>query len=502
MDNLSPEVLGLIVANLYAKPPPPPFPDRRMSRAPHIPYAAVSRKWQHAVEPWIFTRIGLRSNELTTFADIFATPRRRALLRRLEYSVLLPTFGDSRRDFAENQAAFENGIRGLLDILRDWESDDAGSLELWLTFKWNVDMTEGPAEFHFDALNSSSSRRYLMLDGVRLPEVRRLTGLNILSSPGRALLPEAMCYLSNAMPCLEKLELEVLDPVNKRREMRKSHRLAFAAGLTALDLPRLAHLRIHHEITADVYNHSFDCGDLEEDGIDSLNDALRRVSQTAPLASLDLSGILVSSDLFRNRRAPGYDDSSVWPTLRHFNIKAGIIAPSGKWYYTGDPAAADIGSDSEAGDEDEFSEGGSTASGSVASSTESDDNMSRDERANGVRPTHTWREVPDPDVFNSLVRDMAGAVLRMPQLRSGSMEVGTDYGAPVSVILKCAEAGQELVDRPDWKLDSEEERRTRRWHAWVGVVTEWELPEDVKKVWEEWLGEYGKSAVDSYPPGL
>jgi hypothetical protein len=178
-------------------------------------------------------------------------------------------------------------------------------------------------------------------------------------------------------------------------------------------------------------------------------------------------------------------------------VRAGIVAPSGAWYYTGNPGAVEPGSDTTGVRSDD--EEDSAPSGSEASSTDSDD-VDKDAVVNGTRPSHMWRKRPDPEVFGPLAKDMADAVLRMPQLQSGYLEIGTDYGPPIGVVFQCAEAGQGFVDPPDWKQDSEEEKRTRRWKVWVGTATEWEVPDDVNAKWKEWLGEDGKVVVGGWPP--
>ncbi|KAI1441830.1 hypothetical protein F5Y02DRAFT_398352 [Annulohypoxylon stygium] len=479
MERLSPEVMALIAAHL-CDIPRPPF---RIPGAPRIfcaPYAVISRRWQDFVEPWTFSSIELKDIELDTFAAIFADSRRRALLRHLTYYITLPTYGKSRHDFAQNQAAMNDSILTLLNVLKDW--DDAGARLKLRVVTVHYDHTAGG--FLYDNIRTGTPSRYLMFDEVELPTVHCVASLDITANPDRALHPTAMCQLAGTFLLLEKLNFEVLDPVNRWRRMRKDHRLALAAGLTALNLPKLTHLSLNRTTTTDVYNHNFECGDLEEDGIDALNDALRKLSQTPPLTDLVLTGALISPDLFRSRRTAD-PDSSEWPTLRNISVKAEIIAPSGQWYYTGDPDAVEPGVESTYGDSSETSE------------SDDEDHGSRDD---GVRPTHPWRTQPDPDLFNALVKDMAGAVLRMPQLRTGSLDIGPRYGPAAEIILKCAEVACALDDRPDWVSDSEEEKITRRWHAWVSESTKWKIPKDVKVLWAEWLGDSGKSAISCWPP--
>ncbi|KAI1094226.1 hypothetical protein F5B19DRAFT_490654 [Rostrohypoxylon terebratum] len=492
MEQLSPEIMALIAAHLceVSQTPfldsspdfspdsfPDPFP---ISRAP---YAVISRRWQDFVEPWTFSSINLRDTELDTFVEIFVDSRRRGLLRHLTYYIWLPTGGQSRDDSAENQTAVSYSILKLLNVLKDWDDTDA-RLELQVFAIHDDDTVRTGMSFECDVTIVGSPTRYIRLDEVELPTVQCVVSLDIETSPDCALHPIAMCQLAGTFPHLEKLTMEVLDPVNRRRRMRKDHRLALAAGLATLKLPKLTHLSIHRATTTDIRNHNFRCGDFEEDGFDALNDALRELSQTTPLTDLVLTNILISSDLFRSRRTAD-PDSSIWPTLRNFSIKAGINAPNGRWYYTGDPDAVEPGRGSSYGDDD----------GEPSESEELED---YDPEANGVRPGHHWRTQPDPGPFNALVKDMADAVLRMPQLRTGTLDIGPHDGYPDETIFKCAEATYTFDDRPDQQSDSDEEKATRRWHVWVGENSEWEVPTDVKVLWTEWLGDSGKFAISRW----
>lgn len=494
MDSLTTELLSMVVGHLYDKSPPPLFLnplEPPASRLTKIPYACVSRKWQDMVEAYNFVSMKLKSTELDTFASIYSGLRRRSILRRLEYSVTLPTYGDSRHDHAANLTAFRAAVRSLFVLLTEWDKDDDnhGGLEISLVVEFNVDTSQGPAEFDFNVVNSSANARYLTLDEVSLPVVRRITGLAVTARPGLAPHPTTMCQLAAKTPRLQKLTLEYLDPVNKRKSKRKEHRLAFAAGLDALNLPELTHLHIQRLSTTEPYNHNFNCGDLEEHGIDRLNVAIRSISQRSPLKDLHLEDTLISADLFRQ---------AIWPTLQRFTIKAGLVSPSGQWYYTGDPTAVEPGFSDPGPDSD--GEQDSDDDDSRAGSSDEDDDADRESFANGTRPSHAWRTHPDPEVFNPLILDMSDAVLRMPRLEEGHLEMSTNYGDPIGVVIKCAETGQTLVDRPDWEQDEEEEKRTRRWQVWIGTATEWVIPSEVEHKWRSWLGPHGKIIRSRYPP--
>lgn len=503
MDDLSTELLSIIVAHLYAKPPPPKVLIRNRPPPVRIPYATVSRRWQEVVEAHTLASIKFKSTELGTFASVYTDPRRRTNLRRLDYSVSLPTHGDSRSNHATNLTVFGAAMKDLLELLRGWEHDvpdgddnSIGRLEVRLQVVFDVDMSRGPAEFNFDPSRSSAGRRYLSLEGAELPIVRRITTLAVDSYGGRALHPTAMCQLAAMMPRLRKLELEYLDPVNKCMAMRKEHRMALAAGLESLNLSQLNYLHIQRQSSDETFNHSFNCADLEVDGIDPLNDALRKISQSLPLTELHLSDTLISPHLFRLSIDSG-SDASTWPTLRRFTIKAGLISPSGRWYYTGNLNDVEQGSGSPAtwSEDEEVVEGFDSEAGS----TDSEDDPDRDAVTNGQRPSHVWRTRPDPEVFNPLVEDMADAVLRMPQLQQGHLEISLSYGDPIDVVLQCADIDQPFAESFSRQADKGG-KETRRWQVWVGTATKWEIPSKVEQKWRAWLGADGKYVQSRWPP--
>ncbi|ROW00453.1 hypothetical protein VPNG_07928 [Cytospora leucostoma] len=517
MEKLSPEILSLIAGHLFEQPRRAPFrADSSQASTPRAPYACISRKWQAAVEPYIFAQISLKSSELPTFAAAFSSsPYRRLLLRRIAYDVCLHTHGDSRADHARNSEAFGSSMRGLMELLADWEraldgQDEShlGKLELSLGFVWDIDSdADGPVDHNFNVCKSSAARRYLTLDNgdengsSSLPTVRRVTAFKVDVSLGLAPHPGTMCRLAGLFPNLEGLDLEYRDPAIKRREMRQEHRVALARGLDDLRvrLPRLKRVCIRRQGATDPWDHGFANQDLEVDGVDPLCDSVRQIIEAGTLTELELVDVLLSPDLFRDRRGGPDNACAYFSALRRFMIKVGILAPSGKWYYTGDPAAVEAGSldpdDVDLDDED------SDSDDSDDEDSGDEDNTDRDAVVNGERPYHPWRTRPDTETFDPLVKSMAEAVLwGMPSLEWGCLEVGTDQDTAVGVIIQCCAAGQAFVQPPDRSGSYPGEKQARRWKAWVGLDTSWHVPEDIMAVWKEWIGEEGKIEKATWPP--
>ncbi|KUI63530.1 hypothetical protein VM1G_10254 [Cytospora mali] len=522
MDRLSPEIISMIASHLSAKP-------KNAHIAKLSPrtstYACISREWQAAIERYTFSHINLKSSDLPAFAAVFSSnPYRRVLLRRLAYRVCLPTHGDSRADHERNLQAFRVSMKGLMDLLSQWETtlcdhngrgSGAGTLELSLDFDWDIESdADGPVDHNFNVCNSSAARRYLVLEnggqgqGADIPAVRRVTDFKVEACLGLAPHPATMCQLAGLFPNLEGLDLEFRDPAIKRHQMRLEHRAALAKGLDVLRerLPGLKRLCIRRQGATDPWNHGFVCQDLEDSGVDLLCASVRRIVQAGTLTELELLDILVSPDLFRDPHCSDSGALATFPSLKRFNISVGILAPSGKWYYTGDPDAVEAGSldPGEIGFEDDDEDDEDVDSDEEESDND-EDHTERDAIANGERPCHLWRTRPDTETFDPLVRSMAEAVLhRMPSLEWGCLEVGTDQDTPVGVIIQCCAAGQSFVQPPDRISTRDkpypEDKRVRRCKAWVGLATEWHVPDDVTALWKEWVGDEGKIEMVTWPP--
>ena len=92
-------------------------------------YATISPSWQYAIECQTFYEIALKSTEMADFSHIVVKHRRK-LLRRLELSVILPTYTDKAcakfetdKDKQSNNQVFTKAIRDLLALLRSWHDE-------------------------------------------------------------------------------------------------------------------------------------------------------------------------------------------------------------------------------------------------------------------------------------------------------------------------------------------------------------------------------------------
>lgn len=501
MDKLSPELLSLIAS--YVSPTVTVQLRSARERQARGPYT-ITHGWQHAMESRTFTSIRLKSTEIDTFASTFLNPRRQLLLRQLELTVCLPTHGDTRPDHATNESAFRDAVGKLLTLLEQWEQEGPNSdilpdLALRVQVAWDINPNApGPVDLDFNVLNSSAARRYLTLGdefAASLPTVRRVTSFSTSVSMGLAPHPTSMCQLAGLFPRLRTLNLEHWDPAVRRRDMRREHRVALADGLRGLAgrLPRLAELKICRRGGGDdPVNHSFDCQDFSDpEGVDLLCEAIRQLAQSGSLTRLELEDVLISPDLFQNRRprdegAPAVD--APWSALRYLEIRGGILSSNGRWLYTGNPDDVEISTGTpRLSDEDESDDSDSDSD----LSDDSEDNDERDAAANGARPHHYWRMHPDAEAFDPLVEAMADAMLhRMPALEHGCLDVGSHLPDMVYVAILAEKQGTALRTS-DRVGGTREELAVRRLKSMIGRETHWDVPRGVRSMWEEWVGEDG-----------
>lgn len=493
MEKLSTEVLSIILTHLLANPT-----QERPSA-----YATVARSWQYVVEAFSFAKIIIESNELDSLDRIFSGPglHRRCLLRELKYAIGLPTHGDSREDHTTNERAFGSAVQSLFHLLKPWDKDHDGShdeqygriawsysnLELHLWLSYSVDTQN----------KSGAARRYhTLLPEFNIPQVHCITSLVVgpILSLTAAYHPTTLCQIATLLPSLRSLHLNYRDPAVKRHTMRKGHRAALASGLRALasNLPELETLWIRRDNGKDPSNHSFACSDLQNDGVDPLCDAISHLAEICHLKELHLENIMISPDLFRHKPSgislPDADQEfPTFPDLRRLAITSGILAPSGKWYYTGDPAPVQSFDDEYIPDDDEHDDAQSDVNSGDGSGDEN--NSARDRFVNGECPYHVWRTRPDPDTFDPLIQDLTEAMLkRMPRLELAQLRFGSGLHGSVGITIQWFEAGYPLLGLPSLEQSRVEDVTVRRCKASVGRGSEWEVPAGVMAMWREWAG--------------
>ncbi|KAB8265587.1 hypothetical protein BDV32DRAFT_33953 [Aspergillus pseudonomiae] len=488
MDYLSQEILQLIIAHLLEVPPikHPPQPAPKVGQ-----YATISRKWQYAVERFTMADIKKYSSDLDMFRQVFSTPRRRKLLRKLEYEIDLPTYStnriqclERRRESKANNETFKRGVMDLFDEMSSWKTQ---GVDLALTASSPMDCHRRSPELDRGLADKRwcFEDNYLTLDSeASLPQLPFVEGLKIPNAR-RSLHPSAIGKIISSLPNLERLAMELNAPKAKRVEMQSEHRASLASALKSPPLSNLRALDIYIEQDI-LYNHNFKNQPTDPqfpDG-DVLNIAIRKLAEDTHLTTLNLTGWwLVSPALFNTDKT--------FPYLKKVQIQGALITYDGRWYYNGNPADVEAGYESTRSDDED----GTDSDTNSSFNSEFQDYLPerREALLNGRSPCHMWRTQPDPQMFDPLMQTMATAILRMPRLRTFSFSIGWSYMDEHAILFEYLTPGE----RPDSFNYRPHELDMTRCYVTLMREARWEVPGDVATLWKEAVGDKGIVAVES-----
>jgi hypothetical protein len=272
-------------------------------------------------------------------------------------------------------------------------------------------------------------------------------------------------------------------------------RLALAEGLNELQnkAPGLKVLHIRREGRSDPWNHSKEpeVGQDENDVVDKLCEAIRRFTQNGVVEDLMVADILMSLDLFQDRKQEtkeGEAQTLVWSTLRRFNIISGIVDPKGNWYYTGSRE-----SKSPVWSTDEFDTDLDDSSGD---SREEEQPRQGRRGATDMNPQHCWRDCPDAFRVHPLISGLVEAVKHMPRLQRGCFEIKPEPLRWHGIDFQCIATGQTFDGFDKWFTG---DRHAPNWLVILDKEVKWRLPEDIRTKMEEWAGKGNVTLKRFYP---
>ncbi|KAM0424899.1 hypothetical protein ACHAPT_009955 [Fusarium lateritium] len=436
MDKLPYALISLIISCLleddtgdrkpWSKPPP------------IAQYASISRSWQDAVERHTFSEVKVRSDEFSRFESAFRHTNRRHALSTINYEIVLPRYSQARcwkferpHEHAENLIVFSRAVHAILSTLHAWQVEDEAV---------NGAAGSGCRPIHLDMraesrLDSSSLQRqgiglYRMgghfLDFIEpcsvLPKVKRVSEMSIRGVI-RPLHPSAAFSIVSALPNLECICIDLLEPGKARGDIQRQHRSVLTHHLSSMNstsFSSLTRLYLNWD-SCEPWDHSFapnDLRDPSQGSKDALSMALHTISQSLPITELYLYGpFMISSELFWPNDSDSPDSPPHWPTLQCLTVYASIIAPDGTYYYTGTPQTP------ESEDSDPWWPESPGEAEVDTAGYASDDSRVRDpfnrrdiRRSNGMLPLNNWRSELDPERFNPLVLALSRAVCCMPML--------------------------------------------------------------------------------------
>ena len=535
MDSLPPELLhriGSLVANgekLIAK------------------YSTISRAWQRVIEDRTFSHLSLVNDKLHKFESAVlnsAYKHRRVAVRRVDYSIILPSYDDHacgrferQSDRQINDQAFSKAIAELFAALKITDAGDRSKpIDLHLRdFYSAMDFDRRDREkLGADRLASSTGKRhdlfelryqdsYLqLLDLENIPQLHNVVSLNIDGNTNRKLAPATVAGFMSKLPNLIAINGSFWDRERRRPDQRRQLRSELSTQLAQITAPERLRKFSLNLINTEPGNSNFVDADIRGSmfsaNADDLSTALRLFSQAAPcLTEVDLSGpISLGPDLFGPLDGMNADTEQRWQKLEEFIVELSGVRPDGGWYIELDPRRRneeeeddeEDDDEEEVEEEEEENDEHNDRSGSSSSGYDSSDSFfavdqlppdsygyedeRRDARLNGDKPsTSNFRTAPTLEL-EALFLAAARATTKMPALKFLSVGVeirpSTKTGGQIQHLeFEYVVAGVEYMDDgPD---------ATRFSRLYWDVPHGWRMNQ---KLESQWLSLMGKDGIVRY----
>ncbi|KAI0836210.1 hypothetical protein F5Y06DRAFT_274525 [Hypoxylon sp. FL0890] len=327
--------------------------------------ATISRRWQMAIERQTFRHISLESSDLDHFKKIVRHDRRR-YSRQIEYKIVLPAYSDGDRgrferenDRRANNEAFTAAIHDLFHILKSWDVDRDGSIELSIRDAYSTADHEFLRQSHSNfgghgKVNLAGFKRpddgsphgldlwswryaysYLdLLQSSALPTVPVIWSFRVRPMT-RRISPCALFDIMAKLPGLFKVHLMIKDYEVRYAAFRRSLRYQLAQTILNV-LPTLSAVE---ELELHMFDLAFWCSAwgatnlIQDDATsDPLCNAIRAATgQSRTLKRLKVWGVMDGSLLW-----PGPDrtlSEPYWQSLEHIAIRFSMRRPSGGCYF-------------------------------------------------------------------------------------------------------------------------------------------------------------------------
>ncbi|KAL9639076.1 MAG: hypothetical protein Q9204_001250 [Flavoplaca sp. TL-2023a] len=518
MDDLPQELIALIASFLERRVdyPEEDFPPPKPAASKLPPYAAISRKWQLAIEFRTFNSVHLRSSKLYHRARTL-TGHRWAFISALSFDVVLPEYDDHRcakfetqEEMEANNQAFTNAMQALFHLLKSWEPEStheqSRSIALAISAICSpMDKWRRPAKkAEEDDWNWGIGKRadlwehryehslIRLVEHVNLPSVAIISSLDI-ESDSRRLEPRSAALLATKFPQAHTVQFDLFDNQSKHPNNNKSARYDFATAVCKLCRPSLREFQLKYYLH-DPSNHYFSPPNIllpSESSVDHLSLALHTLSLSQNLTYLSLDPVCISPSIYW---PSGLANPPSWPNLRHHFVEFQMTTPDGRWYFVRDPSAP-IDDDEGEDDSSDPDAPPSTDSDSVpdtnseASKIPDTYRERREAVANGEYPVRKFRTLPDETLINPLLMAMARAAGQMPKLQTmaliSTMRDRRRKVFCVSYVAKEVESptewdpGDVETPRMDWSVGS--------WRPKDVILDVWRKEKGVSKIeFVEW----------------
>jgi len=519
MERLSRELIAHIASFLEREEDQSDVPqsDRKKLPSKLPPFATISHDWQYAIERRTYHELRVRNDDIGTF-QINCVGHRRLALAVLRYDVVLPTYDDKacarferEKDKQINDETFTRAIETLFRVLKSWESGSQSNGRLSLV----IDNVYSPMDgihrgleiFKNDRFQEGVGKRrdlfeyrYIhssihLLHPDELPSLSLVTRLIGVPVGTRIIDMCAVVDIAGKLSNLQRIEWNLNDNEKRYPDLRQRARLSFSEALMKYDFPNLKIADVsflhnapsnHHALPAPMIPTS-----KRQD--DPFSTALRKLSQSPNLKSLNFSGVIDPSFFWPSSSSPS-ENQLIWPALETLHVTFDITSPSGTWYFERDPN--DQLDESTAADDnppawDGMDSDSATESTSFTSGDDPDDfDPAREEFFTGQQPVCTFRGIPNNQTLPPLLEAMAKAAAQMPKLQALSLSIYLDAKEVEWAVSYYA------PDRCPWVSQGEADDLPKRRLYWE--VGNWRPDPELSALWRKVQADSGVEMVERF----
>jgi hypothetical protein len=318
--------------------------------SPHISqYANTSFNVQCAVEQHLFSRLSMESDDTPMLEELITkSPRRRALLRKLSFTPVLPAYDEHAcarferlTDQQANDGVFTAEISRFYADIRDCNN----------LLSVMVQSPYSPTDRLLSKVNpwqdnSLKDKRYAHshLNLAHLsdaPLLDRVTTFGVVGDGPRYIAPSSTFALLRCHARVETLELVLDDNERRYPELRAKLRTDFAHGLSTTQCSALKRLELDYRCE-DPADQRFSNADVRSirgtSSADAFSVSLRQFLAAAPKVEfVRLDGpICIDESLFGPQNA--LPDQGSRQGLREMSIRMSAVRPDGGWYLDEQPS--------------------------------------------------------------------------------------------------------------------------------------------------------------------
>jgi hypothetical protein len=520
--------------------------------------AAVSRKWQRAIERHTFREVNVTSlrSDLDSLQK-FVTGDRRRYIKNINYSIILPTYSqeacerfEREEERATNDEAFTYALQGLFEILSSWGEDVAQSkihysnrtescnaINLTIVDIYSPmdheDRDAGDEVPHYPefddpirfvtlptgdvqeshALDLGARRhKYSFLNALQaadLPEVLCVGSFTIHPNDARRrqVSPATTIEVSSKFPNLRAMYWELSDPGYRYPALRRMNQDGLVRAVESISLPEHLHEISLCMLPISPTNQAWHAPNMLPAGAtcDPLSSALRRLtSKHQELEQLYIEAPLDSSLLWpQHSLGNSVTVEPFWQHLEILCIKFDMISPSGRWYFSGDHNDDEVATSAAVSDTQMPPGYGYSEEEDKAAAMEFDD--WEDAQLSGNLPSYIFRSKPEKALLIPLLEAFARACAQMPQLRMASLvtdlweEVDVQNGTSRQKVewgIYYAAPGVDRHHHKEVAFDEDVDQRRM-----VFDIRDWRLPDELYGLfgaigWKEYGGEMVGKHVD------